>query len=528
MYEAFHMRASYAVIASVALLLSLFFLTAGMHRVLTVIPDDAAYYFKIAENVSAGRGLTFDGINRTNGFQPLWLYVLVPVFSAHHARPETMCRIVLIFQIILLAIAAILLNSTLTRFFSNRAAFLSLLLFMFFVFILAANGMESAVLVLALVALLFYGARADVFGRGGAKRGFVFGLLLGLVVLARLDMVFVPLVVLTVAFGSVRFGRGDGVAHSARAIGILAGFALIFGPYVVYNRVSFGAIMPISGALKSSFPAPTASGYALSTLGKRGWLGLLMAIVYLIWLSIARLRAPMGSGGNRGYFRGAMAVMACAILLHFLHAILFMKWAVFSWHYVPYVLFGAVMICDPADRLLSGGGALRSDVLYGLVVASIVVVGGLAAFRSLGRPPGRNWQTAAYDAALWARGNTEGDAVFAMNDAGNFGYFSERSVINLDGVVNNLELQAALREKNLRGYLMVKGVRYVVQHAFWRRPDIISGDYDSCAMSYTSHRYGSESEPIVLRRADEVYRSKRYFDGPYETVFIIWKIRYDG
>jgi hypothetical protein len=29
----------------------------------------------------------------------------------------------------------------------------------------------------------------------------------------------------------------------------------------------------------------------------------------------------------------------------------------------------------------------------------------------------------------------------------------------------------------------------------------------------------------VLRRSDEVYRSRPYFDGPYETVFIVWRIR---
>ena len=74
---------SYAAIAAAFLFMSLFFLTAGMERVLSVIPDDAAYYFKIAQNAGAGKGLTFDGINRTNGFQPLWLSILVPVFAAY-------------------------------------------------------------------------------------------------------------------------------------------------------------------------------------------------------------------------------------------------------------------------------------------------------------------------------------------------------------------------------------------------------------------------------------------------------------
>ena len=36
------------------------------------IPDDAADYFQIGRNYADGWGLTFDGRNPTNGFQPLW------------------------------------------------------------------------------------------------------------------------------------------------------------------------------------------------------------------------------------------------------------------------------------------------------------------------------------------------------------------------------------------------------------------------------------------------------------------------
>jgi hypothetical protein len=518
---------SYALIAAAVFLLSLHVLMAPMHRVLTVIPDDAAYYFKIAQNVSEGRGLTFDGINRTNGFQPLWLYLLIPVYSAFHGGPEAMCRIVFVLQLLLLALAALLLNSVLARFFSKRAAFVSLLLFMFFVFVPAANGMESAVLVLSLCMLLFFGAKADVFGCRDARRDLIFGMLLGLVVLSRLDMIFVPLVVLGASFGSALLSKGGKGVRLARSVVMLGGFAAIFVPYVVYNWASFGAVMPISGALKSSFPRAAPSSYAFSTLGKRGWLGLAMAFAYLAWC-IIRLRGRLDLLGSRGYFRAAMAAMACAILLHFLHTVLFMRWAVFSWHYVPYVLFGAVMICEPVDRLLLGGTAKRTESAYWLAVAAIVVIGCFSVIRGINRSPGRSWHVAAYDAALWARENIGPGAVFAMKDAGTFGYFSERSVINLDGVVNNLEYQAALRERSLNRYLAVKGVRFIVQHAFWERPDIISGEYDSYEISYRSRLYDAESEPVVLRKVDEAYRSKPYFDGPYETVFIIWNIHRGG
>ena len=44
-----------------------------------VYQDDAFYYLQIARNVVTGAGLSFDGMNPTNGFQPLYFILLLPV-----------------------------------------------------------------------------------------------------------------------------------------------------------------------------------------------------------------------------------------------------------------------------------------------------------------------------------------------------------------------------------------------------------------------------------------------------------------
>src|SRR4029078_7829570 len=43
--------------------------------------DDGYYYFKIAQNLAAGRGSTFDGLHGTNGYHPLWLLVVGALFA---------------------------------------------------------------------------------------------------------------------------------------------------------------------------------------------------------------------------------------------------------------------------------------------------------------------------------------------------------------------------------------------------------------------------------------------------------------
>jgi hypothetical protein len=44
--------------------------------------DDAYYYFGIARNVADGKGSTFDGLNATNGYHPLWLGIATLAFVA--------------------------------------------------------------------------------------------------------------------------------------------------------------------------------------------------------------------------------------------------------------------------------------------------------------------------------------------------------------------------------------------------------------------------------------------------------------
>jgi hypothetical protein len=45
------------------------------------VADDVFYYFKTAQNIAAGKGVSFDGIAQSNGFHPLWMLICIPVFS---------------------------------------------------------------------------------------------------------------------------------------------------------------------------------------------------------------------------------------------------------------------------------------------------------------------------------------------------------------------------------------------------------------------------------------------------------------
>src|SRR5262247_155595 len=74
-------------------------------RLITAFHDDAFYYLGVARNLVAGKGCTFDGIHATNGFHPLWLGTLIPVFALFK-DDTTALRAVMAIQIVLTVLGA--------------------------------------------------------------------------------------------------------------------------------------------------------------------------------------------------------------------------------------------------------------------------------------------------------------------------------------------------------------------------------------------------------------------------------------
>jgi hypothetical protein len=220
----------------------------------------------------------------------------------------------------------------------------------------------------------------------------------------------------------------------------------------------------------------------------------------------------------------ALAVLALGSCLHLLDVILYVKWAIFSWHFIGYRLFGALAVCLAVACILGAVRFFRYNPVYWLGIAVLLSVVGQRIYLKH-NVPANNWSNAAYEAAVWTRENTAEDAIFAMKDAGNFGYFSRRRTINLDGLVNDQAYQEALKEQRLARYLSDNGLDYLVQHAFTDRDDITDGIYDNFALRYHSYMYEIDSDEIVLHRSEEAFRSKPYprFGSP--TLLVIWNWR---
>lgn len=158
--------------------------------------DDAYYYFKVAQNISEGHGSTFDGINRTNGYHPLWMLVCIPIFALARFDLILPLRILLLVMSGLSVATAILLYRLIGRIFAPAIGAIAALFWVFSYDVLAIlyqQGLESGIAAFFIVLLVY---RLYDFERSwrrqevSSKQIATLAVIAVLTMFSRLDLVF--------------------------------------------------------------------------------------------------------------------------------------------------------------------------------------------------------------------------------------------------------------------------------------------------------------------------------------------------
>lgn len=158
--------------------------------------DDAYYYFKVAQNISEGKGSTFDGINPTNGYHPLWLMVCAPVFALARFDLILPLRVLLLLLAGLRAATAIMLYRLLKNSLAWPVAALGALYWAFDLHLhwsMYQQGLETALAAFCLVLFLLLFQRFERERRTAPVRWTQLAGLAGAAVLftfSRLDLIF--------------------------------------------------------------------------------------------------------------------------------------------------------------------------------------------------------------------------------------------------------------------------------------------------------------------------------------------------
>jgi len=155
--------------------------------------DDAFYYFVTARNIADGKGITFDGISKTNGFHPLWMLICIPVFSLAKINLYLPLRVIVMLLALLNAVTGILLYRFFAKRFSQESGWFVAIFWTFFPTIHELTcqlGLESALTAFALMAALSFLSSFEEHEQN-PKRVFQMSLLGAFLLFSRLDTIFI-------------------------------------------------------------------------------------------------------------------------------------------------------------------------------------------------------------------------------------------------------------------------------------------------------------------------------------------------
>lgn len=481
------------------------------------ISDDAFYYYKTALNLRHGLGSTFDGINLTNGYHPLWMAVCVGLAFITDAQVP---YLYLVWAVNLLLVGLV----SLQLFWMFRSALgqvwaLLLVLLVNWQWMTAIGlftGLETPLYLVLLFALVEYVARTDLVQ---ARHAVLLGVLAGLAFLARTDFVLVlPVFILVAAW------RLWKTPHWRRQALLMAlPLALLVIPYLVWNVTMTGHVQQISGAVKNLEVERSGRnlGTLLTTLRDYGsflentivpdlsqtsiWWILPVIMLILVAFSWRQILTRL-----RGDLR-ILALIACAAceLAYYGVAYGSAQWR--PWHLIlPFIVAQLLFVwCLHIlrDSWKSLGNSMLTVLLIAIVCLAVVAAIPRFGFRTQGT---LNTGRFYYDeAASWLREHTESDATIGVWNAGYVGYFSDRRVVNLDGLINGSTLFQYLADG-----------RGAWQYAVDQRLDYVS-DY----------QYGEPQVPTVsgatVRMVHSIGRADVMLgEQPTFMDWYVWKLEY--
>ncbi len=271
--------------------------------------DDAYYYFKVAQNISEGHGSTFDGINLTNGYHPLWMLVCVPVFALARFDLVLPLRVLLMVMGALSAGTAILLYRLVGKIFTPAIGAVAAFYWVFSSDLLRRvyqQGVETGIAIFTMTLLIY---KLFEFERSWRSKGTsnkqlaMLGLIAALAIFSRLDLVFFAIVAgVWVVF------RKNPLRYLLPLDVISVFFSVLLAilmriPFGEYYRFSEVAVLTIALSLVINIPTAYAIGlYQRSILHNRAKLlvrialctGIGSIIVGLIMIVLTRVLSLEG------------------------------------------------------------------------------------------------------------------------------------------------------------------------------------------------------------------------------------------
>jgi hypothetical protein len=421
------------------------------------VQEDGYYAFTVARNVALGKGITIDGSTLTNGFQPLFTFLSVPAFMLAGDEKYLAIRYVLVMHWFFLLGTAFILGLIARDALEENPSVKNLTVFWWvfllycssvLVFVLNFNGLETGFLLFS-YALAWRYYQIVPTERWG--RLIFFGVLLGLIVLARIDAV---ILVLVASLSQLVLHRQLSLWVRFRRFITVSGIALLVSsPWWLYNVAFFGSPMPTSGRAYQTWVVPTAriaealvalfrSTVPMIYVGQNTRFEGIVATLLRIGLTVAALvyllkrrhdffGTSVHDGApnpvtKRTLEFGAILLVSNTILIISYTSVFSATWF-YTRYFAPMVLISILCIGYVLVRVGKKVPLVMNTLALGLGVALLLVIYSLHSGQIQNQFI--NHQLPLINADVPA------EAKVASFQTGTLGYFRD-NVVNLDGKVN--------------------------------------------------------------------------------------------
>ncbi len=487
------------------------------HRLFTANPlnyydDDAFYYFQIARNLVLHHRSTFDGIHLTNGYHPLWMLTLVALTTIASSK-----LLFFLIQTVTLAsfITTFLLARSLFRFYSTNLALtqLAATAVALQALLLIRGGMEITLTIPLALALCCY--RLNPRFHWSTPTATNYGLLAALVVLSRLDAVFLiaPLLALDLVIPALVNTENLLVTHPpeichldrsaaerrdlqfprqsptssylpSHLITILSA-ATPIALYLLSNHHYFHLWTPVSGAAKQlrlhhTFPFASIS----ASLGPINALYRVIVIYPALLTLAAALIATFTSRTKTP--RPTLFIASTLLtlpLVQLLTVFTLSDWPIWPWYIDTVTLMMTGSLTLLFASFPNTQFPTRTDVRT-LLSATALLFAWLFAIAITGGNAPRRWTPFAQAIAAFAQTHP---GIYAMGDcSGTAGYLIPHPLIQLEGLVMDAPYLDNIRQQRpLNDVLRDQHVRYYVtvdahyRNGCWHTTEPIQAGPDS-------------------------------------------------
>lgn len=439
------------------------------------MPDDAFYYFQTARSIVDGHGVSVDGEVWANGFHPLWMAILIPVYALSGGDGETPVHVALSLSALVTSASGLLLYLAARRLglsaipsLAGTAAYLlhPVLILM------SVNGLETGLNVSTFVLVLYLWIAC--WQEPTTARRLQISAAAGLLVLSRTDYGIVAASMLVALAVQGRTPRAV-LALAAPAIAMTA-------PWFIWNTIVFGSPVQVSAGALPYVEHQIFSGSSLLD-DVRHSLALMRehafeTVPYFYFSpdrasasptaafvgAVAGAATLAGLVARSGALRQAVWLLAVPsaglVALFVAHA--GVRWYYREWYLIALFPLLALLIALLLEAIMN----MRFRATVAAMLVTVIVAGtipaGIRSYRDGWYPV----QLDMLDAARWIEQETPPEARVGGFNSGIVGYFSGRTTVNLDGVMNPDAFEA-IRERSLAAYVDQRRIEYVADFPFY-------------------------------------------------------------